>query len=63
MARVCKDTKNKAIELGLEPHTSFKHMMLWNILGLLVIVGPAVATQGYFKTLNEIEQKLNELDN
>lgn len=59
MAKVCEDTKKKALELGIKPHTSFKHMMLWNILGMLVIVGPAVATEGYFRTLNEIEQKLN----
>lgn len=62
MARVCEDTKKKAIELGIKPHTSFKHMMLWNILGLLVVVGPAVATEGYFRTLNEIEQKLNSME-
>ena len=62
MAKVCEDTKKKAIELGIKPHTSFKHMMLWNILGLLVIVGPAVATEGYFRTLNEIEEKLNSME-
>lgn len=61
MARVCEDTKKKAIELGIKPHTSFKHMMVWNILGMLVIVGPAIATWGYFKTLNEIEKKLNQM--
>jgi hypothetical protein len=27
---------------------------------MLVLVGPAVATWGFFKTLNEIEIKLNE---
>ena len=63
MAKICEETKNKAIELGLKPHTSFKHMMLWNILGLLVVVGPAVATHGYFKTLNEIEKTLNAQNN
>lgn len=56
-----EDTKKKAIELGIKPHTSFKHMMLWNILGMLVIVGPVIATWGYFKTLNEIEKKLNQM--
>ena len=62
MARVCEDTKNKAIELGIKPHTSFRHMFWWNVLGLLVFVGPAVATWGYFKTLNEIESKLNDMN-
>ena len=62
MARVCEDTKNKAIELGIKPHTSFRHMLWWNVLGLLVLVGPAVATWGYFKTLNEIESKLNDMN-
>ncbi len=62
MAKVCEYTENKAIELGIKPHTSFKHMMLWNILGMLVIVGPAVATEGYFRTLNEIEEKLNSIE-
>lgn len=62
MARVCEDTKNKAIELGIKPHTSFHHMFWWNVLGLLVLVGPAVATWGYFKTLNEIESKLNDMN-
>ena len=60
MANVCEDTKKKAIELGIKPHTSWKHMFWWNVLGMLVLVGPAVATHGYFKTLNEIEIKLNE---
>ncbi len=36
------------------------HMFWWNVLGMLVLVGPAVATWGFFKTLNEIEIKLNE---
>lgn len=60
MANVCEDIKKKAVELGLKPHTSWKHMFWWNVLGMLVIVGPAVATYGFFKTLNEIEIKLNE---
>lgn len=59
MANVCEDIKNKAIELGIKPHTSFKHMFWWNVAGMLVLVGPAVATWGFFKTLNEIEIKLN----
>lgn len=63
MARVCEDIKNKAIELGIKPHTSWRHMFWWNVLGMLVLVGPAVATWGFFKTLNEIEIKLNENKN
>lgn len=60
MAIVCEGVKKKAIELGIKPRTSFWHMFLWNILGMAVIVGPAVATWGFFKTLNEIEDKLNK---
>ena len=60
MAYVCEDIKKVAIKMNIKPHTSFKHMMLWNILGMLVVVGPAVATWGFFKTLNEIEEKMNE---
>ena len=60
MARICEDVKNKAIELNITPHTSFKHMFLWNVLGIFILVGPAVATEGFFSTLNEIEKKLNE---
>lgn len=63
MARVCEDIKNKAIKLGIKPHTSWRHMFWWNVLGMLVLVGPAVATWGFFKTLNEIEIKLNENKN
>lgn len=59
MANVCEDIKNKAIELGIKPHTSWKHMFWWNVLGFFLI-GPMIATHGFFKTLNEIENKLNE---
>ena len=60
MARVCEDTKKAAISLGLKPHTSWRHMFWWNVAGLLILVGPAVATYGFFKTLNEIEDALNK---
>ena len=63
MAKVCEETKEVAVKLGIKPKTSFWHMLLWNILGMLVIVGPAVATYGYFATLNAIERKLNEENN
>lgn len=62
MAKVCEDTNKKAIELGIKSHTSFKHMFLWNILGCFILVGPAVATWGFFKTLDEIERKINEIN-
>ena len=63
MAKVCEETKEVAVKLGIKPKTSFWHMLLWNVLGMLVIVGPAVATYGYFATLNAIEKKLNEENN
>ncbi len=60
MSRIAEDLKDKAIELGLEgPYTSWKHMFYWNVFGILVLVGPAVATQRFFKTLNEVEKELN----
>ncbi len=62
MARVCEDIKRKAIELNIKPHTSWKHMFWRNVLGIFVLVGPAVATWGFFKTLNEVEKKMNKLN-
>ena len=60
MARIAEDLKAKAIELGLEgPYTSWKHMFYWNVFGILVLVGPAVATERFFKTLNAVETELN----
>ena len=62
MARVCEDLRAKAIELGIEGElTSFKHMFLWNTIGL-PLMGPAIATLRFFDTLNKVEKKLNELD-
>jgi hypothetical protein len=60
MSRIAEDLKVKAIELDIEgPYTSWKHMFYWNVFGILVLVGPAVATQRFFKTLNEVEKELN----
>lgn len=60
MARISEELKEKAIELGIPgPYTSFRHMFGWNTLGMLVLVGPMVATQRFFSTLNQVEKELN----
>jgi len=60
MARISEQLKEKALELGIEgPHTSFWHMFGWNTFGVLLF-GPMIATYRFFKTLNQIEEKLNE---
>ena len=59
MARIAEELKAKAIELGIEgPYTSFRNMFDWNVFGLLLF-GPAVATQRFFRTLNRVEIELN----
>jgi len=59
MARISEELKEKAVSLGLPgPYTSFRHMFLWNTLGLFLF-GPAVATHRFFHTLNRIERELN----
>ena len=59
MARIAEELKAKAIELGIEgPYTSFRHMFDRNVFGLLLF-GPAVATNRFFKTLNQVEIELN----
>ena len=35
--------------------TSFAHMFLWNIPGILTFVGPLIATQRFFDTLEYLE--------
>ena len=61
MSRIAEDLKAKAIELGLEgPYTSWWHMFGWNVFGILVLVGPAIATERFFRTLNEVERELNK---
>ena len=60
MARIAEELKAKAIELGLPgPYTLWRHMFWWNVAGMLVLVGPAVATMRFFDTLNKIERELN----
>ena len=60
MARIAEELKAKAEELGLDsPHTSWKHMFWWNLLGCLCF-GPMIATGRFFKTLNQIETELNK---
>ena len=62
MARIAEELREAATGLGIDgPHTSFRHMVGWNTLGLLLL-GPAVATGRFFDTLNAIETKLNEED-
>lgn len=59
MARISEELKEKAEALGIEgPHTSFKHMFWWNMLGCLCF-GPMIATRRFFITLNAVEKKLN----
>ncbi len=59
MARVSEELKAKAVELGIEgPHTSWRHMFWWNMLGCLCF-GPMIATERFFRTLNRIESELN----
>lgn len=60
MAKIAKELKEKAIALGIEgPYTSYRHMFNWNVFGILVLVGPAVATERFFDTLNRVEIELN----
>lgn len=59
MARMAGKLKAKAVELGIEgPHTSWRHMFWWNMLGCFCF-GPMIATRRFFGTLNKIEALLN----
>ena len=59
MANIAEELRAKAIELGIKgPHTSKRHMIGWNTIGLL-IMGPGVSTGWFFRTLNRIEAELN----
>ena len=59
MGRIAEELKGKALELGIEGKlTSFRHMFDWNVFGLL-LMGPAVATERFFDTLNKVERELN----
>ena len=60
MARIAEELKEKAEEMHLPgKHTSWWHMFGWNVFGL-VLMGPAVATYRFFKTLGMIERKMND---
>lgn len=60
MARIAEELKEKAIAMGIEgPHTSWRHMFWWNMLGCICF-GPMIATERFFRTLNELEKRLNE---
>ena len=62
MARIAEELKDIALRLGVPgPYTSWRHMFLWNSLGL-PLMGPAVATHRFFDTLNRVEKKLNTGD-
>ena len=51
MGRIADELKNIAVNLGLSgPYTSFRHMFDWNVFGL-ILMGPAVATERFFRTL------------
>ena len=55
-----EELKGKAIGLGLQgPYTSWWHMFGWNTFGIL-LMGPAVATNRFFNTLNLVEKELNK---
>ena len=61
MARISEELKAQAMDLGIEgPYTSWWHMFGWNTFGL-PLMGPAVATHRFFRTLNQIEAELNRL--
>lgn len=61
MANISEELRAKAAELGIDgPHTSWRHMFRWNMLGCLCF-GPMIATHRFFGTLNKIETKLNEI--
>ena len=60
MARIAEELKEKAIAMGIEgPHTSWRHMFWWNMLGCIRF-GPMISTARFFRTLNELEKRLNE---
>ncbi len=61
MAKIAEELKHKAMELGIEGnHTSFWHMFGWNVFGIVILIGPMIATHSFFNTLNQIETELNK---
>lgn len=60
MANIAEELKEKAEKMGIPaPHTSWKHMFWWNMLGCFCF-GPMIATHRFFNTLNRIESALNQ---
>ena len=58
-----EELETKAKELGIKGKlTSFNHMFYWNTFGLLLLIGPFLATHRFFDTLNKIERHLNETE-
>lgn len=62
MAKIAEELKDIAETINIEgPHTSWRHMFWWNMLGCLCF-GPMIATKRFFNTLNKIEVELNKVD-
>jgi hypothetical protein len=60
MANISEELKEKAEKMGIPaPHTSWKHMFWWNMLGCFCF-GPMIATHRFFNTLNKIESSINQ---
>ncbi len=60
MANISEELKEKAEKMGIPgPHTSWKHMFWWNMLGCYCF-GPMIATHRFFNTLNKIESSINQ---
>ncbi len=56
MARIAEELKAMAVAMGVPgPHTSWRHMFGWNVFGLF-LMGPAVATHRFFRTLDAVER-------
>ena len=63
MSNIAEELKAKAAELEIKgPHTSWRHMFWWNMLGCPCF-GPMIATERFFRTLNRIEIEMNRLRN
>ena len=59
MARISEELKGIAEQMGIPgPHTSWWHMFGWNVFGLF-LMGPAVATYRFFRTLGKVEDTMN----
>ena len=63
IAKIAEELKEKANDLGIEgKHTSFWNMFGWNVFGIIIFIGPMIATHYFFNTLNKIEIELNNKD-